>query len=315
MRLGVSYCVFEGVELLEPSILQIRKHVDRINVVYQKISYFNTPCKDYLESVLCDLQKRGLVDAVIKYENDFTYKKNRENEVNKRNIGLQDCINHGCDYFLTIDVDEFYRTDEFVKAKQFIIDNNIDTTYCRQVAYKTTTEPAYGTIEKLSWIQFITKINKYSKYFRMRRYYNYFTEFIDETRFFKKREGKVYVFNKTELLMHHMSIIRIDPVGKLKSNQITTPEKIEQYKKFCIKQPSENEFGINFEKFNPQIMPQSEMEKIIIDAKNIKLRHVPFQVPALLDLIVTLKVYILRRLTANKKSFTKRIKKLKTFLS
>ena len=40
MKLGVSYNVFDGEELLESSIKSIRDNVDHISVVYQTISNF-----------------------------------------------------------------------------------------------------------------------------------------------------------------------------------------------------------------------------------------------------------------------------------
>ena len=46
MNLGVSYNVFDGEELLEGSIFQIRNEVDYISVVYQSISNFGHPCDE-----------------------------------------------------------------------------------------------------------------------------------------------------------------------------------------------------------------------------------------------------------------------------
>ena len=40
MKIGVSYNLFDGEELLESSIKSIRKNVDYISVVYQTISNF-----------------------------------------------------------------------------------------------------------------------------------------------------------------------------------------------------------------------------------------------------------------------------------
>ena len=44
MKLGVSYNLFDGEELLEGSIKQIRSEVDYISVVYQEVSNFGESC-------------------------------------------------------------------------------------------------------------------------------------------------------------------------------------------------------------------------------------------------------------------------------
>lgn len=68
-KLGVTYNLFTGEELLESSILSIRSQVDYINVVWQNISWTGEKCSQNLESKLNALEKKGLIDKVIKYEN------------------------------------------------------------------------------------------------------------------------------------------------------------------------------------------------------------------------------------------------------
>jgi len=48
MKLGISYNVFDGEELLESSIRQIRNQVDYVSVVYQKVSNFGKECNENL---------------------------------------------------------------------------------------------------------------------------------------------------------------------------------------------------------------------------------------------------------------------------
>jgi len=40
------------------------------------------------------------------------------NEVRKRNTGLELCRKHGCNYFMTIDTDEFYTDIQFQFMKK-----------------------------------------------------------------------------------------------------------------------------------------------------------------------------------------------------
>ena len=71
MKLGVSYNIFDGEELLEGSIKQIRQHVDHISVVYQVVSNFGNPCNPELVPLLERLKSEGLVDGG--FINEFIY--------------------------------------------------------------------------------------------------------------------------------------------------------------------------------------------------------------------------------------------------
>ena len=64
MKLGISYNLFDGEELLESSIKSVRNSTDHINVIYQKISNWGEPCSKNLEDLLSDLVKRKLIDKI-----------------------------------------------------------------------------------------------------------------------------------------------------------------------------------------------------------------------------------------------------------
>ena len=64
MKLGISYSVWDGEELLEASLKSVRKNCDYINIVWQKYSWYGEPCSENLEKflrhmltlwVLCDI--------------------------------------------------------------------------------------------------------------------------------------------------------------------------------------------------------------------------------------------------------------------
>lgn len=67
MKLGVSYNVSVAEELLEPSILAIRKSVEYINIVYQTTSNAGEACSYGLLSVLKRLSDLRLVDEVVEF--------------------------------------------------------------------------------------------------------------------------------------------------------------------------------------------------------------------------------------------------------
>ena len=96
MKLGVTYNIFDGEEMLFFSLRNLRPMVQHINVVYQTTSNFGNENPN-LEEKLRMYERAGLIDFLHKYEP--TLKKNedgslrwqngQENEINKRNIGLQ----------------------------------------------------------------------------------------------------------------------------------------------------------------------------------------------------------------------------------
>ncbi|MGN0828842.1 MAG: hypothetical protein ACI4PZ_03880 [Akkermansia sp.] len=131
---GVSYSVYDGEELLEASIRSIRASVDYINVVYQKISWYGEPADENLVPVLQRLREEKIIDELIEFEPDLR-KKPGKNETRKRNIGLAAARRAGCDYFMTMDADEFYRRDEMERAKDLILERRITHSIVAQTVY------------------------------------------------------------------------------------------------------------------------------------------------------------------------------------
>jgi hypothetical protein len=201
MKLGVSYNVFDGEELLEGSIKQIREHVDHISVVYQTESYFGNKANEGLEDLIHDLKTRHLIDDIHKYDNNFS-KNPQDNEKRKRNIGLNIAKCKLCSHFMNMDCDEFYVTKEFAEAKEFVKKEKTQASACYFKNY--IKEPIYQlTQEPKTYVPFIYKINWFSK-FRGR---SYFPVLVDPTRKMNS-EGKFKLFAKEEIMMHHMWAVR-----------------------------------------------------------------------------------------------------------
>lgn len=160
MKLGVSYSVWDGEELLEASIKSIRSQCDYINVVWQKISWFGEPCNEGLEALLIDLKDRGLIDEIIFFEPDLDIQAN-VNEINKRNLGLEFVKKAGCTHFLTMDADEFYKEEEFFQAKDLILRYQITHTICNIYNYEHIN--LRNSAPERYFVPFINKIDKNSK--------------------------------------------------------------------------------------------------------------------------------------------------------
>lgn len=163
MRLGVTYSVFNGEEMLRGSILSIRKHVDYINAVYQEYSWTGNKASDSLLAVLNKLKEERLIDTIIKYPfNDFNNKKKMSYYIcKKKNLGLKDLKKNRCTYCMIMDADEFYKEEEFIAAKNFVEEHHITHTCCSIYDYKI--KPIYRMEQANNYaVPFIFKLRWYS---------------------------------------------------------------------------------------------------------------------------------------------------------
>ena len=237
-KFGVSYSVFDGEELLEASIKSIRNEVDYVNVVYQTKSWHGADCLDSLLPTLLELKEKKLIDELVFFEPDLK-KKPGKNEAKKRNVGLQAAVRAGVNYFMPMDVDEFYFEKELAEAKKKIITKNITHSYCAQIGYAN--KPTLRKISNSScYVQFFSKVDKFSILGA-----NEFAPcLVDPTRMMlERKDSKHFVLN--EVFMHHMSLVRKDFEKKRRNssgvidydeNSFTAKELVEV----------ENYFGINF---------------------------------------------------------------------
>ena len=209
MKLGISYMVFDGEELLKFATKSIRDVVDFISVTYQPISYFGNKSNESFLDDLYGLQKIGLIDEIIFYDNDLSLH-HKTNELNLRNLGLECSKKAGCTHHISADVDELYKSDELVIAKNIIEDNDYDfsmapyITYYKEPTYQIHPRPEYN-------VSFIHKINNEYEINKT------FIFPIEITRRLKNNR-KYIVFDKNTFAMHHMSYIRRDIRKKIENS-------------------------------------------------------------------------------------------------
>lgn len=211
LKFGVSYSVWDGEELLESSIKQIRKYVDYINVVWQEKSWSGLPCNPTLKSDLDEMKAKGLIDELIEYKSlcDGSYQ-----EPNKRQLGLDAAIKAGCNYFMVMDVDEFYVGEEFENAKRYMIKNGITKGITLHKPYGKSPTKLYIKCE-MAHCQplFFSKIDKNS-YIQTDAEYPFV---CDVSRKISTRPNDKF-FIIPFIAMHHMCIIRKDLNKKLKGS-------------------------------------------------------------------------------------------------
>jgi|688.fasta_scaffold734555_2 hypothetical protein len=210
MKLIAVYSVFDGEELLEHSINSIRNCVDYILVIYQKESNFGI-ISDTVEPKVIELKNKGLIDEIMFFK---TIKQNPLiNEITKRNLGVERAKELGFTHFLTVDCDEFYFKSDFEKAKNFIKNNDIDTSVCWVQNYHKKPEYKIVGLSEPFKVPFINKLYPNTQLILGGQY---FTDMVDPTRI-TNTKNKNYFFDKETIMMHHYTTIRKDIRKKYES--------------------------------------------------------------------------------------------------
>ena len=133
-KLGLTINCFDSSELLFDLISQIRDQVDWVAGFYQKKSYWKNAMDPKDMAELERLKSLGLIDELIEFKPNFL-KYSREQETDKRNMGISLAKERGCSHILNIDADEFYDKDQFRVAKKMINENGWPITYWSYVNY------------------------------------------------------------------------------------------------------------------------------------------------------------------------------------
>lgn len=210
MKLGVSYNLFDGEELLESSIKSIRNNVDYISVVYQTVSNFGDPCNENLIPLLEKLKSEKLIDELFEYRPKIN-KGGHFNEITKRNIGLSLSEGFGCTHHMGMDSDEFYTDEQFKYMKKIIEEGDYDSSVCQMTTYYK--KPIYRLDPKEEYyVSLIYKI-KQGKEFIMA---HPFPVLVDPTR--RMDSGKCKIFTRDEIEMHHMSYVRNNIEKKVRNS-------------------------------------------------------------------------------------------------
>lgn len=201
MRLGISYNLFDGEELLEGSIKQIRKQVDYVSVVYQTVSNFGNPCNTNLVPLLERLKSEGLVDELFEYTPKIN-KGGHSNEIQKRNIGLALSQGAGCTHHMSMDSDEYYLVPEFESIKKIIEEGDYDSSFCQMQTYYKSWEFSLNPPEEY-YVSLIFKIKPDSSYVLGAPA----PVLVDPTRRMSP-SNKPLILTREQIQMHHGSYIR-----------------------------------------------------------------------------------------------------------
>jgi hypothetical protein len=227
MKLGISYNIFDGEELLEGSIKQIKDQVDYISVVCQTTSNFGKPCSENLIPLLKKLKKEKLIDEVLLYTPNVQ-NGGHFNEIQKRNVGLNSSLKVNCSHHMSMDCDEYYISDEFTNLKNLVEEGDYDSSYCQMLTYHHSWEYILDPPEDY-YVSLITKINENSLYVLGAPA----PVLVDPTRRILNLKRPL-ILRREQIQMHHGSYIRNNIKTKLENSSASVNfnheiEKIVEY--------------------------------------------------------------------------------------
>jgi hypothetical protein len=205
MKLAVAYNIFDGVENLENSVLNIQPVTDILIGVYQTISNYG----NIIEKNIPALLNRLGFHYIIEYIPDLT-KTPHFNEIAKRNIGLEIARQNGCEMFMTMDCDEMYSIAELKRAKNEFERSGCDASACMMQTYYGNNRMVYAEPETYYVTLFFKTDTKDIRKFKE---FVQFPVLADPTR--KLPSNKVLVFPRSTIQMHHYSYVRDDIRMKL----------------------------------------------------------------------------------------------------
>lgn len=215
MKLGVTYSLFNGEEMLCGSITAIRDQVDYINVVYQTHSWFGVEANPDMVLMLNKLKKDGFLDNIIEYKfDDFDNNSDLDfYTLDKKNIGVEDLKKHHCTHCMIMDADEYYKIEELKSAKEYILLNNITCSCCSIYDYHFSPCCRNRDVNKYA-VPFIFKLRRYSRLSQ----HHHMPCLVDPLRTFPyiKWFDKFHYFST--VTMHHMTGIRKDYNKKLQAS-------------------------------------------------------------------------------------------------
>jgi len=216
-RLGISYNIFDGEELLETSLKSVRGVADHISVVYQTLSNFGKS-NDNLEKHLNELKDKGLIDKLFHYIPNIDFSDNGKvnwksgtlNELEKRDIGLKIAKANNMEYYMTMDADEVYDTKQLIDALSNFVIGDYDSSFCQMKSfYKLPTMEMIPP--ETYYVPLFFRIKKDSKIERIDN--NDYPVICDPTR--RMKAGYVRIFTREEIEMYHYSYVRNDIESKV----------------------------------------------------------------------------------------------------
>jgi hypothetical protein len=216
MRLVAIYNVWDDWDLFQYSYKNIAQLVDGVICIYSNSSNFGqrAACTE-------SLQPDG--PAYFNFEPDLRLEA-RTNETAKRDYGLQKARELGYTHFLTMDADEFYEPEEFLKEiPRFWNNPNLNGLVCRVKCYFKSPTLTIGYDTTL--VPFIHKLEGANHEFN--RNYPFAWTKINGVQFTREKQIRIdptrslnftHGIEWSDITMHHMSWVRRDVKKKIRNS-------------------------------------------------------------------------------------------------
>ena len=204
-QIGIAYNLWDNIELLPFSIKPIREHVRYVCVIYQKKSNWGNKLNQTADLEL--YRRFGLIDEYFLYEPDMSLTP-KENEMIKRNIGLDKCRKAGCTIHSTMDADEIYKEGEYKRAIEVFGKANYDSSACKILTYYGDSSHILDPPEEY-YVPLFYKINE--------REFDVVAPELHADPSRKMVMGNLLLFGRDCIQMHHLSYVRRDIRQKLEN--------------------------------------------------------------------------------------------------
>ena len=217
MRLVAIFNIWDDWDMLEYAYKSIRPLVDGVIIVASNMSNHGDLSEipyPWRDPVML-YQWFGDEELSLRVR-EPQFKEPRKSETDKRNFGLDRARELGYSHFLTMDADEFYEPEPFLKAKErFLNEPNLAGLVCQCQTYFKSPRLTIGLDTTL--VPFIHKLtptvrHEFNKAYPFAWEGNHIR--IDPTRSLNINSG----VERTNLIMHHYSWIRKDFNKKIRNS-------------------------------------------------------------------------------------------------
>lgn len=224
MKLAAIYSVYNGLELLENAMFQIKNEVDQFIIVYQEVSNYGETDYTVIKKVTEIAEKFNA--KVVLFHTDLKVNA-KVNELNKHNLGLEVAKLLDCTHFLIGATDHYYKENEFKAAKQIAV--NFDLTLTEMFTYYKY--PTWQLYPKENYFMpFICKLYDNTEF--KKEVWN--LSYLVDPAVRINTIDKHYLFKEDEIMLHHYSMLRVDINNKFNNAAASINWGVEKRNQFIL---------------------------------------------------------------------------------
>lgn len=208
MKLAACYTVFDGLELLYSSVLNIIPFVDMVVICYQNVSHTGNVNNDIAFTLDAYVNQPDV--HLVRYQTDLQLTA-KENERRKHNLMISKAREQGASHAIMMATDHFYTGEQVFNAKRIVEEKGYDSTFTGMYTYYKKPTWQLTPIETY-YMPFIFKLYPETKIEKVRMFPVFVDPSVQMTTY-----GKWYMFQESECMLHHYSMVRKDVLGKFQN--------------------------------------------------------------------------------------------------